>query len=101
MEVEFKNFDRSNLDHALAFSEALEITKRSFTESPEALDSDDDEAKEDLAKDTNHDILKNVEVLDKPTTKDSSIQSSIALNRPKRDCSVKSQKSISNYFRKK
>ena len=54
--------------------------------------SDDDETK--------NDTLENAVTLNEPF-EDSTVLSSIARNRPKRGCSLRSQKCISDYFCKK
>ena len=72
-----------------AFSEAMVVAVRSFNKE---LDSDD-EMKDDQTKDVLETLVE--------SSNNSNTVSSIARNRPKRGCSIRSQKCISDYFRKK
>ena len=82
----------------------MAVAKRSFTKDPNAFDSDDDEAKDDCdpKSEPSADVIPDHEHRDKTATKNLSLPPPIACtSRPVRSCSIKSQKQISDYYRKK
>ena len=88
-----------------SFHEAMAVAKRSFSKDPDAFNSDDDEAKDncDPKSEPSADVIPNDdEQRDKTATENLSLPPPIACtSRPVRSCSIKSQKQISDYYRKK